>query len=142
MDDYQSISKRDKVFFNIARETSKLSDHRCKLGCVVIDHHKIISSGYNSKTKCHRLQAELDKKFFNQHSFGPIHAELAALLPLMRRKVDLSGATLYVYRETSNNELAMARPCPRCMSIIKKCGIKKIKYSTPDGFAMEKIINI
>ena len=64
--DSAPLSKRDKVFFNTAKEVAKFSDHRCKLGCVVVDHHRIISSGFNSKTKCHRLQAELDQKFFKE----------------------------------------------------------------------------
>lgn len=134
------ISKKDKIFFATAKEVSKLSDHRCKLGCVIVDHHRIIGSGYNSKTKCHRLQAELDKKFFGMESMGPKHAEFTALLPLIKKKVDLTNATLYVYRETADHNLAMARPCPRCMSLIKKYGIKKIKYTTPDGFAIERVI--
>lgn len=137
--DSAPLSKRDKVFFNTAKEVAKFSDHRCKLGCVVVDHHRIISSGFNSKTKCHRLQAELDQKFFKEVSYGPKHAEFTALLPLIRKRVDLTGATIYVYRETADNKLAMARPCPRCMSLIKKYGIKKIKYSTPDGFAVERV---
>ena len=78
-------------------------------------------------------------KFFKVFSYGPKHAEFAALLPLIRKRVDLTGATIYVYRETADKKLAMARPCPRCMSLIKKYGIKRIKYSTPDGFAVERV---
>ena len=58
--DSRRLSKTDRAFFNSARAVSKLSDHHYKLGCVVVDRHRIISSGFNSKTKCHRVQAVLD----------------------------------------------------------------------------------
>ena len=58
--DSRKLSKTDRAFFNSARAVSKLSDHHYKLGCVVVDRHRIISSGFNSKTKCHRVQAVLD----------------------------------------------------------------------------------
>ena len=36
------LSKRDKVFFETAKQLSSLSDHRCKIGCVVVDKHRFI----------------------------------------------------------------------------------------------------
>ena len=137
--DLYLLPKSDRTFFASARAVSRLSDHTFKLGCVVVDHHRIISSGHNSRTQCHRLQAELDQQFFHHPSRGPKHAELSALLPLIRRHADLSEATVYVYREDRFGRPAMARPCPRCMSLLKRCGVKKIKYSTHGGFASEDI---
>lgn len=134
------LSRKEKVFFKVAKDVSELSDHHYQLGCVVVDHHHVISSGHNSRTKCHKMQADLDYKFFGVASRGPVHAELEALLPLIKKNVDLSGATVYVYREDKHQHIAAARPCPRCMSLIKKCGIKRIKYTTYDGFATEKVI--
>jgi deoxycytidylate deaminase len=134
------LSRKERIFFKAAKTVSELSDHRFQLGCIVVDKHRIISSGHNSKTKCHRLQAELDQKYFGTESKGPVHAELDALLPLLNRRTELSNAILYIYREDKQQHLAMARPCPRCMSLIKKCGIKKIKYTTYDGIATEKIV--
>ena len=128
-------------YFNIAKEVSEMSNHRCRLGCVVVDHHRIISSGYNSATKCHRIQKELDRKYFpQQECSGPVHAEMSALIPLVKRRVDLTGATIFVYRQKKDGTVAMARPCPRCMEYIRRCGIKHIKYSTDDGFASERVV--
>ena len=137
--DSRRLSKTDRAFFNSARAVSKLSDHHYKLGCVVVDRHRIISSGFNSKTKCHRVQAVLDEEFFGRATRGSEHAEVAALLPLIRRRADLSSATVYVYREDRFGRLAMARPCPRCMSLLLRLGVRKIKYTTPLGFAAERI---
>lgn len=137
--DPRNPSKTDRAFFNSARAVSRLSDHRYKLGCVVVDRHRIISSGFNSRTKCHRVQAILDEEFFGQITRGSEHAEVAALLPLIRRKADLSGATVYVYREDRSGRIALARPCPRCMSLLLRLGIRKIKYTTSFGFMTERI---
>jgi deoxycytidylate deaminase len=53
--------------------------------------------------------------------------------------IDFSKVELYVYRELRNGKMAMSRPCEACMAVIKKMGIKKIHYTTPDGFATEKL---
>lgn len=133
------MTKRQMSFFRIARNVSQMSDFpRIHIGAIVVNKHKIISSGYNSGSKCHRLQAELNQKRFHTPSRGEIHAELDALLPLIN-KVDLSGAHLYVYREYGDGSLAPCRPCKACMSIIRRCGIKKIFYTTKDGYAMEQL---
>ena len=65
-----------------------------------------------------------------------LHAEVAALLPVIN-KFDLSEAVVYIYRENKLGQLAMCRPCKGCMSFIKACGIKKIYYTTYDGYAEE-----
>lgn len=135
------LSKSEKCFFDVAKNIAELSDHKQKIGCAVIDRHKVISSGHNSQTKCHRLQAELDKEFFKLNNcMGPVHAEVDALLPLIKRHYDLRNATLYIYRQDRAEELALARPCERCMKLIKSLGIKKIRYTTADGYAAEKLV--
>ena len=133
-------SKRDKAFFKCAEAISKLSDHRYKIGCVVVNQHKIISSGNNTHTKTHAFQAQLDRKKFNCECAGYLHAEIDALLPLMKNKTDLTRATVYIFRRDKSEKLALARPCSRCMSVIKSLGIKKIKYTTEYGYASEVLI--
>ena len=133
------ITKTNRSFFNAARAVSELSDHKHKLGCVVVLGHRIISSGHNSKSKCHALQARLDKEMFGCESFGPLHAEVDALLSLIKKRVDLSRASIYIYREHKDGTPALAHPCSRCMGLIKRCGIKKIYYTTNDGYAVENV---
>lgn len=137
---YKILSKTKQAYFRAAEAMSRLSDHKCQLGCVVVNNHHIISSGHNSDSRGHGFQKRLDEKFFNDgKSRGCKHAEIDALLPLIRNRVDLTRATIYVFRKNKHNELAMARPCPRCMSIIKQQGIRKIEYTTDLGFASEVI---
>ena len=44
-----------------------------------------------------------------------------------------------MYREHKDGTLAMARPCSRCLAVIKSLGIRKIKYTTEDGYASETL---
>ena len=135
------ISKKKSAYFKAARSISELSNHRCKIGCVVVSSHKIISSGHNSATNTHAFQARIDKKYFGCECAGYLHAETDALLPLIRNNVDLSKASIYIYRRMKNGGVGMARPCPRCMSIIKQAKIRDINYTTDDGFANEYIVD-
>lgn len=128
---------RDRTFFKAAKAISNLSDHHHKIGCVIVDKHRIISSGSNSNTKCHPVQANLDKRTFKCECPGKLHAEVASIIPLLKYNIDLSRAILYTYREHKDGTVAMARPCPRCMEMIKSVGIKKIRYTTNDGYASE-----
>ena len=101
--------------------------------------HRIIGSGTNSNSKTYPLQAKLDSEFFGVQCQGKVHAETDALMPFLRRRVNLSGAVLYTYRELKDGSQAMARPCPRCMQLIKQAGIRDLVYTTGDGVAREKI---
>lgn len=134
-------SKSEKAFFKAAKNISTLSDHPIqKLGCVVVDKHRIISSGHNSHSKCHAIQAKLDKETFNMECRGCLHAESSALIPLIKQGYVFNKASIFVYREHANGMRGMARPCSRCMKIIKECGIKNIYYTTEDGYARERLV--
>lgn len=135
----KKLGKSKNAYFKAAESVSLLSDHRCKIGCVVVKGHRIISSGYNSSTRTHALQARIDKNYFKCDCAGYLHAETDALLPLINSKIDLSQASIYVYRYMNSGKIGMARPCPRCMKLIKSLSIRKINYSTYDGFAEETI---
>ena len=131
------LSKTDRSFFKAAQSVSMLSDHRCRIGCIIVDKHRIISSGHNSDTKCHPIQADIDTRHFKCFCAGKLHAETSAIIPLLKTRADFSRATVYTYREHKNGDLAMARPCSRCMELIKRLGITRIKYTTEDGYATE-----
>jgi deoxycytidylate deaminase len=134
------MTKTERAYFAAAKAVSELSDHRIQMGCVVVNKHRIISSGSNSISKCHRVQAELDTKRFGEDCPGKLHSETSALLPLIRSGVDLSDASIYVYREHKDGTLAMARPCPSCERLIRQCGIRKICFTVEGGMAVEKLI--
>ena len=134
------MSNSEKAYMGAAKSVSELSDHpRVHIGAVIVSGHRIISSGCNSNVRTYPLQAKIDSKYFGEECNGKVHAETDALMPFLKRGVRLSGATIYTYRELKNGDRAMARPCPRCMMLIKRAGIRNIVYTTGDGIAKERV---
>ena len=134
----------DMVYYNKARDVSKLSDYgkNQHIGCVVVYKHHIISVGFNSN-KTHPIQKIYNKERFNDddtpHS---LHAEIMALIFLKDRKdIKWNDVHLYTYRENRNGELRMSKPCKSCMSLIHSLGIRHIHYTTNEGYESITIIN-
>ena len=69
------------------------------------------------------------------------HAE-TALVQKLRWKfgdsINWSKVHIYLYREYKDGGLAPSRCCPSCMAMLKSLGVKKIFYTTEDGYAEEK----
>lgn len=135
------ISKSDQMGFSRAASVSTLSDFRnVNVGCVATVHGKVISVGFNT-TKTHPVQ-----KHFNQfrdvsevpgagkinHS---LHAEIMCLNAL--HGADLEHTKLYIYRQRRDQPHGLARPCKACMAAIREAGIRRIYYTTDDGYASE-----
>jgi deoxycytidylate deaminase len=100
----------------IAIEESRKSKHRFKLGAVIAKRNKILSKACNIM-KTHPK--------FGSGRYNNLHAEGHAIYKAIRSGVDLSGTTMYVYRENNN----LAKPCPCCMGLIHRYGIKEVVYS-------------
>ena len=137
-----SPTKTQQSFFRAAEAVASLSNHnQSKLGCVLVDKHRIISSGHNSSTRCSPLQKKMDVFRFgspDQHK-GPVHAETACLLPLIRQGYDMSRSDLYIVRRHRNGSLALSRPCPGCMSLLRANGVRRVFYSIEGGYACERL---
>lgn len=134
------MTKKQKSFFEAAKVVSTMSDFdRVHIGCVVTEgSHRIISSGCNSN-KTHPLQKKLNKERFDIDTHHSLHAEVSALLPLMKEDIDFSKVEIYTYRNFKDGSYAMARPCPSCMKLIKQLGVRRIWYTTSDGYACEYV---
>ena len=135
------LSKRHKAYFKAAKVISELSDFpRVSVGCVVVYKHKIISSGYNSN-KTNPTQKRLNIHRFNVDTPATIHAEVAALLPLINRKdINFNDVSLYIYREYKNGNPALSKPCPSCLALIRQLCIKKLYYSGDNSYINEELI--
>jgi deoxycytidylate deaminase len=133
------MNKRDLHYFKIAREISKTSTfNRIKIGAIIVYKKEILSVEVNVK-KTHPLQKKYNSlRFECQPEYNHyLHAELRAIIN--SSKNNLQGANIYVFREDLRGRLAPCRPCPACMEVIKKYGIKKIFYTTEDGYCEEMI---
>lgn len=137
------LSKKDKAYFNIAKEISKLSDFpRIHIGCVAVYKHRVIATGMNSQ-KTNPLQKKYNRfRFDDDAKPHCIHSEVACLTSLIGNpRIDFKNVSLYIYRENGKNELALARPCNACMKLIMDLGIRHIYYTNTCGFSHEKIFD-
>ena len=103
---------------NVIKEAVKQSrktEYNFKLGAVIFNRHRIISAGYN-------------RVYYNGSNCAETLAIRKAPPKLLR------GTTILVCRVNNSGSFGMAKPCNRCMKLIIKSGIKKVIYSTPDGW--------
>ena len=99
-----------------AIEESKKSKHKFAMGAVIVRGNKMLSKACNLN-KTHPK--------FGSGVYRRLHAEGNAIYKAVRRGIELSGSTIYVYRKNYN----LAKPCACCMGLIHKYGIKEIIYS-------------
>lgn len=126
-------------FFIKAKHASEFSDfYKQHIGCVVVYKKHIISVGFNSN-KTHPIQKLYNKeRFLEDTTPHSLHAEITALLFLKDNKdIKWSDVEIYTYRENKHGELRLSRPCKSCMALIRELGIKKIHYTTNDGYTTE-----
>jgi deoxycytidylate deaminase len=108
------------------------SDHPTfKLSACIVLKKTILSIGHNYLTKTHPMIRKYDP-------YKTLHAELDAIIKV-KNKEQLRGATIYIYREDRQGKKALAKPCPVCQKIIKAFGIKKMEYTTINGWYSEKV---
>ena len=95
-----------------------------------------LSSATNSYIKSHPLQ-----KHFAQLAGQPnkiyLHAEIYALIRIQEHRANkIHSITIERYDE--NHRMQDAKPCPICIEATKAFGIKKINYTTKEGWVYGK----
>lgn len=114
-------------FFDLAAKLAKQSTHHThRFGAVIVDKNKIVSVGTN-KIKTHPR---------SQHKWHMLHAELSALFSV--RFEDLRGCDIYVLRENLNGRKGNSKPCKVCEAALREAGIRKVYYTTEDGYVEER----
>jgi dCMP deaminase len=111
------MNKLDKVFINIAKETSTLSHCvRSKVGAVLVKDGNIISFGYNGTPSGMNNACE-ENDITLPHV---IHAEINVILKAAKTGNSVDGSTLYL----------TLSPCIDCSKVILQSGIKRVVYLT------------
>ena len=132
-------------FFKEAKKESLLSDYDGQhLGAVAVYGDKVILAKAHNSNKTNTTQYFYNRYRIEQKSNimskpPRSHAEVNLLRKIRFLDIDFSRVSVYIYRELKNGELGMARCCPACMAALKSLGIKKICYTTDDGYAEERI---
>lgn len=111
------VDPLDVGYFRLAKNISKNSDHRVKMGCVIAKKKPVSAASNKSKThtRC------------NYGMSNSTHAEIRALINCGCD--DLVGGVAYIYREKKNGSYGLARPCNHCYEALKSAGIKGIYYT-------------
>lgn len=102
-----------------AIKISRTSKCQRRVGAVIYRGNKILAKGCNVDKTHPRWGSGFHGKF---------HAETRALYIAYKNKVNLYGASIFVYRENEFGA-AMAKPCLRCYEQLIRAGIVEIHYS-------------
>ena len=135
-------------FFKFAREAMKKSDYNGsgsspKIGAVAVYKGTIIAEAWNTD-KTSPLQHKYNVYRYHNPAMPPkAHCE-TQLIQRIRWKfgdsLQWDRVDIYLYRELRDGSLAMSRPCRSCLHLLMDCGVKRIFYTTDNGFAEEKIM--
>jgi len=118
-------------FIRLAIRAAKRGIHEeYPVGAVIVDKNRVVSTGFNNQHKTHPMIKAIDPH-------RTLHAEIHAIIRSGR--CELQDATVIVYRQSKTGKMAMAKPCPTCQALLKEHGVSRMIYSTPEGWAREKI---
>lgn len=119
------------------------SFRRARVGCVVALRGRILSAGFNGR-KTHPRQLRYNRYRSFQDLDGDVpaqlHAEVAALVQIENEDIDWRKVEVFVYRLRRDQPYGMAAPCPACRQYMKDLGVRRVWYTTQDGFASQEVI--
>lgn len=92
-------------------------------------------------------------KCFPQHSsrraYMSFHAETTSILNYIKKKTsgkkrnrNIKGFDILVVRISKTGQLAMSKPCRKCLEFMKKYPIRRVYYSIDGGICTEKLSEI
>jgi len=121
-------------YFFIARKQLFLSDHHVRMGATMVIGNKKYIVAHNHLFKTHPL---IEKHY--PHFVQSIHAELNLLIKYNEVRLGKlpKRTSVYVYREDKNGIMKLAKPCKVCEMLLRKAGVRRVFYSTENGFKME-----
>ena len=128
-------------FFKAARKVMKHSTFsgHAKIGCVVVYKGTIIAMAPNTDKTSPVQRKYNDFRFEDCGTPAKTHAEIGALKKIRWLDIDFNRVYVYIYREDKAGHKAIARPCPSCIAYMKELGVRHICYTTPDGYAEERL---
>lgn len=87
-------------------------------------------NNYNKEHPRHKFGEYKPTRGDSKNYKASLHAETDLL---RRLKHDPQDVSFYVVRIDNNNQIALARSCQNCLSVLKKCGFRKIIYSISEN---------
>lgn len=102
--------------FRLAKSIALRSDHRVKIGAVLVNKGQVLNVGHNRVGKTHPKYPWY------------LHAEMDSCLGIHR--ADLTGSTVYLFRANRLGTVLNCRPCGTCQTLLKELGIRAVYYTT------------
>ena len=115
------LSKWDRRFLRIAEEVRLWSkDPGTKVGCVLVNERRILSTGYNGFP--HTISDDLERYIDREYKLSvTVHAEKNAILNAAKNGTKVEGSTLYV----------TFPPCSQCASAVIQAGVAQVVCPDP-----------
>ncbi len=115
------LSKWDRRFIRIAEEVRLWSkDPGTKVGCVLVNDRRILSTGYNGFP--HLVEDSIERYIDREYKLSvTVHAEKNAILNAAKNGTKVEGSTLYV----------TFPPCSQCASATIQAGVAKVVCPNP-----------
>lgn len=133
-------SQMKPEILNSAVAVAMASPSKKRVGSILLKKRRIIAAACNYDTKTHPIQekyAILASRIHDNDAYSKKRFLHSEILSLIRAREE--GDTIVIARVGGHggNKLRDSRPCPLCTLFLKHNGIKKIHYSTPNGFMFE-----
>jgi deoxycytidylate deaminase len=134
-------SQMKPEILNSAIAVAMASPSKERVGSIILKKRKIIAAACNYDRKTHPMQekyAMLASRVHENEAYSKklyLHSETNSLI-----KAKGEGDTIIIARVGGHggNKLRNSRPCPLCTLFLQHYGIKKVHYSTPNGFLFEE----
>lgn len=124
------VDFRYHKFFRLIYEPIIHHPHRDNLtalhGSVIVRGGSVLSWALNHPGRCGF------SNFYAYHENFTTHSELHAIKKV-RKKIDLTGSSIFNLRINKHGEIRMSKPCPSCEIVLARYGFKKAFYSTDCG---------
>lgn len=107
------------------------SSHKTRFGATLVLKNGKIFKSHNKDLKTHPAL----KRHYPHYAVS-IHAELQTILSVNSYRYDheIKGSKMYVYREDRAGFVKPAKPCHYCMNILRTAGVKRVYYTTKNGW--------
>ena len=111
----------DSYFMKIAKlASSRATCCRAKVGCVLVKHSRIISTGYNGSPPGQPHCIDVGCDLIHDHCVRCIHAEQNMIASAAKMGVSINGGVLYIWSKER------PFPCDICAKILTVTGIRGI----------------
>lgn len=126
----------NKFFLEAKKESLKSDYEKHKIGAVAVYKGKVIARGHNS-SKSHPIQKKYNLKAKNIKKSNFLHAEMDLVRKLRKMPISYKKVEIYVFRQNSEGQFFIVKPCISCELALRNLGIKSVFYTINNGTKKE-----